>query len=87
MSPRLVARVLPVLAVPVLLAAGCSLVGSFERGDCVSFDGGSVEEVDCDSAEADKRLGRYPDDCADGEDGIVLSRGGDERWFCPVDVE
>lgn len=70
-----------------LLASGCSLVGSYAVGDCVSVNGGSVEEVDCDSADADKKLGRYPDDCEDGERALVLSRGGDEKYFCPVDVE
>ncbi len=70
-----------------LLASGCSLVGSYTVGDCVSVNGGSVEEVDCDSAEADTKLGQYPDDCEDGERALVLSAGGDEKYFCPIDLE
>ena len=29
----------------------------------------------------------YPDDCEDGERALVLSAGGDEKYFCPIDLE
>ena len=86
MSRRRILSTVLGLPTAVFLASGCSLVGSYEIGDCVAVNGGSVEEVDCDSADADQELGQYPDDCEDGERALVLSRGGDEKYFCPIDV-
>ncbi|GAA3185609.1 hypothetical protein GCM10010531_44760 [Blastococcus jejuensis] len=87
MSRRRTVSIVLGLTASGFLASGCSLVGSYDVGDCVSVNGGAVEEVDCDSADADQKLGQYPDDCADGERALVLSRGGDEKYFCPIDVE